>query len=330
MSLPGTVVRRLASLGRNTRPPSNADGSMSLVDHLYELRARLAKSLAAIVLAAIVAYIYFDPIMDFLQGPYCDLPEDVRGSVEGRCDLYVFDVLGQFKLRLKVAFMTGILFASPIWLYQLWAFITPGLHRNERRYALAFVGSSMVLFAAGGLVAYLTMQKGLELLLSIAGDNVTSLLDVSKYLNYVIAMLLVFGVSFEFPLLVIMLNLVGLVTAAKLRGWRRGIIFGVFVFAAIATPSQDPFTMLALAVPMIVLYEGAMVVATLNDRRRAKIAREEGLDDLSDDEASPLDDGPSPLDDGPSPLDDSPSPLDDAPSPIGSPSAVDDGDPPIR
>ena len=304
MPLPGPV-RRLARLGRNDRPPSNADGSMSLVDHLYELRARLAKSLVAVVLAAIVAYIYFDPIMDFLQGPYCDLPADVRGNVEGRCDLYVFDVLGQFKLRLKVAFMTGILIASPVWLYQLWAFITPGLHRNERRYALAFVGSSMVLFALGGFVAYLTMQKGLELLLSIAGDGVTSLLDVSKYLNYVIAMLLVFGVSFEFPLLVIMLNLVGLVSAAKLRGWRRGIIFGVFVFAAIATPSQDPFTMLALALPMIILYEAALVVATVNDRRRAKREREEGLGELDDDEASPLDERPSSLDDDrPSALDD--------------------------
>jgi sec-independent protein translocase protein TatC len=165
--------------------------------------------------------------------------------------------------------------------------VTPGLYAHEKRYATAFVLSSVVLFAMGGALAYITLSKGLHFLLGFANGGIASLLQVNAYLSFVTAMVLVFAISFELPLLVIMLNLVGVLPAARLRAWARGIIFLIFVFAAVATPSQDPFTMSALAIPMVLLYGLSVLIATLHDRR---VAARGPLYDLADDELSSIDD----------------------------------------
>jgi sec-independent protein translocase protein TatC len=262
------------------------DGRMSLGEHLYELRYRVIISSIAVVLTTIVAYVFHTHILHFLTHPYCQLPAKDR-AIQGRCVLVTGGVLEPFTVTLKISLYAGVLAASPIWLYQVWRFITPGLYSHEKRYATAFVAASVFLFAAGASFAYLTLEKGLHFLLGFANGGIASLLQVNAYLSFVTAMVLVFAVSFELPLLVIMLNLVGIVSAARLRAWGRGIIFGIFVFAAVATPSQDPFTMSALAIPMCLLYGVAVVVASLHDRR---VAARGPLYDLPDDQLSPIDD----------------------------------------
>ncbi|MHB8340084.1 MAG: twin-arginine translocase subunit TatC [Mycobacteriales bacterium] len=239
---------------------------MSLVEHLQELRSRLAKALLAIFAGAIVGFIFFHPIFRLLEHPYCRLPQHDR-ALTG-CKLIFTGPLDAFIVRVKVAAIGGVVLASPVWLYQLWGFITPALRRHERRFALSFVLSSLVLFAGGATLAFLTLNKALGFLLSFGGSGLQSLLDINRYLAYVQAMLFIFGVSFELPLVLVMLNLAGVLPAARLRKWRRWAIFLIFAFAAVATPSQDALTMLALAVPMTVLYEAAVVVARIHDRRR--------------------------------------------------------------
>ncbi|HMA47119.1 MAG TPA: twin-arginine translocase subunit TatC [Frankiaceae bacterium] len=284
-SLP--VIRRVASVVRR-RPRTVEDSRMTLTEHLYELRNRLAKALVAFTVATAVCFVFEPHLFDVLKAPYCDLPASKRLGGE-QCSLYFFGVLDAFFIRLKISMIAGGLVSSPVWLYQLWAFVTPGLHRHERRWAASFVVSSVVLFALGGFFAYLTLSKGLQLLLGFGGGGLVSLLDVNRYLSYVVAMLLVFGVSFEFPLLVAMLNLSGVVSTDRLRRWRRPEIFLVFVFAAVITPSQDPFTLIALAVPMCLFYEVAVFVGRVHDRRVARRDTRESFPGLSDDEASPLD-----------------------------------------
>jgi sec-independent protein translocase protein TatC len=262
---------------------------MSLTDHLTELRNRLGKALIALAIASAVCF-YFEPhIFNFLKEPYCRLPAKHRAPTStGNCQLYFFGITDAFFLRFKISMISGAALSAPVWLYQLWSFITPGLHRHERRWALSFVVSSIVLFAAGGFFAYLTLEKGLSLLLGFGGNGLVSVLDGTRYLSYVIAMLMIFGLSFELPLLVLMLNLAGVVTTTKLRSWRRMEIFLVFVFAAVITPSQDPFTLCALAVPMCVFYEVAIIAGRVNDKRKTRRERASPYTDLDDDETSDL------------------------------------------
>lgn len=247
---------------------------MSLMEHLAELRWRLFKAALGIAVGAVLGYVFFPQIFEFLKAPYCALPPETRPNLTGGCNLLAFGPLDQFAVRLKVAMISGVVLSSPIWFYQLWAFITPGLHKHEKRFAWTFVVSATLLFILGAAMAYYTLGKGLEFLLSIAPGTITAL-QVTKYLSYVTAMLLVFGVSFEFPLIVVMLNRIGAVTHAKLTSLRRPIIFGVFVFAAIATPSQDPITMCGMAIPMSLLFEASLVITRFHDRRKAKRERVE-------------------------------------------------------
>lgn len=258
----------LGSGGRQTSAIP-ADGNMPLLAHLQELRRRLIIALLAVLVGLIIGYVAFEPIFHFITRPYCHLPRAHRVGGDS-CSLVTFGVLDPFKLRLQLSLYIGLALASPIWLYELWAFITPGLHRNERRWALSFVTASVGLFAAGAALAYLTLSKGLGFLLGAAGNDITNLVEVNRYLSYVTAMVLVFGVSFEFPLLLLMLNLAGLLTSARMLSWWRPMVFGITVFAAVATPSQDPFTMTALAAPMVLLYFVAVLVARVIDRRRAR------------------------------------------------------------
>ena len=273
---------------------------MSLIAHLTELRNRVAKALLALLVATAVAFWWYDHgLGDFIRAPYCNLPADLRygGDDNGGCGLLVIDVFGGVFIRLKVAFLAGAVLSAPFWLYQLWAFITPGLKRHEKRYGIGFVAVSTLLFALGAVLAYVSLAKGLELLLGLAGDGVIVALTAQDYIGFVLSLLVAFGVSFEVPLIAIALNLVGVLTYEVLRKSRRWIFFLTIVFAAFVTPTQDPFTMLLMAGPMIVLFEVAIQIARIVDKRRAKRADVEHFHDIGDDEASPLDARPTPLDD---------------------------------
>ena len=287
---------------------------MTLIEHLYELRNRLAAALVAVAAMTVVGYIWYGvaffgwpSLGDVLKEPYCSLPMTIRPTFQGQgCTLFGTGALDQFSLRLRVGITAGVVLACPVWFYQFWAFITPGLYVKERRFALVFVVSAAVLFLAGAAMAYWVVQKALYFLLSVSSDVQTTLLSGESYFGLLITLLLIFGVSFELPLLVVMLNRVGLVSYDKLRRWRRGLIFGLFVFAAVATPGGDPISMTALALALTVLFEVSIQLARVNDRRRDRRRAEEGWDSWDPDQASPLDTSPSPVDepdpvDGPSP-----------------------------
>jgi sec-independent protein translocase protein TatC len=273
------------------------EGRMALMEHIRELRYRVFVSFLAIMCGVIVAWIFYQSIFTFMTHPYCRLPAahrlgftagDGPHRTSGPCALIVTGVLDAFLLRLKICTYVGIVFASPVWLWQFWAFITPGLHAKERKGALSFVGASLFLFSLGALFAYISLSNGLRFLLHFAGAGLTPLIQIDRYINFFLAMVFIFGASFEFPLLVVAINFVGLVSYDRLRSLRRVEIFSVFVFAAIVTPSQDPYTMTLLAVPMCVFYEIALLFARWHDRRKAR--REDSpYAGLGDDETSPLD-----------------------------------------
>jgi sec-independent protein translocase protein TatC len=277
-----------------SRPPRAPDGRMSLVDHLRELRSRLLKSVLAIVAAGAVSFAFFNPIWDVLKRPYCQVHQKqslaLIHSVKvcGAGPLVFDNVFDPILWHFKVALIGGLVLASPVWLYQLWAFVTPGLQRKERRYSLAFVGAAVPLFLAGATIAYSVMSTGLQVLLNFAPKDTVSLISIDHYLSYALAMLLIFGLSFDIPLLIVMLNMVGIVSYARLKKHRRLSIFLSFVFAAVATPSGDPFTMLALALPLVVLLEAATQIARVHDRRKARQLPVDPLANLPDDETSPL------------------------------------------
>ncbi|MFD0690351.1 twin-arginine translocase subunit TatC [Actinomadura fibrosa] len=270
---------------KTSRQHADPDGRMPLMEHLRELRNRLIKAILGLVAGALVGWILFDPIWDFLKKPYTRIPAD--HCIGGHCDLVVHGIFDGFFIHLKVALIVGALLSSPIWLYQIWAFVAPGLYQRERRWTYIFLSAAVPLFLAGGALAYLTMDKGLQIFIGLAPGDTTVLVGVQDYLGYAQAMLLIFGLTFELPLFVVMLNIVGVLTHERIRKSRRLLLFGIFLFAAVATPSQDPFTMLALALPTVVLFEIAEVIAFVHDRRRDRAP--DPYAGLSDDEASPLD-----------------------------------------
>jgi sec-independent protein translocase protein TatC len=269
------------TVGRQADP----EGRMPLMDHIRELRNRLIKAILALFVCTIIGWIFFDPVWDFLKEPYCSLQAS-HVLQPDKCTLVINGIFSAFFLKLKIAFIIGLVLSAPVWLYQLWAFVAPGLYQRERRWTYAFLGAAIPLFFVGVALAYLTVDKGLSIFLSFVADDVSALITVDNYLGYVLAMLLVFGLTFELPLFVVILNLAGVLTFERIRKSQRMIIFGVFVFAAVATPSGDPFTMLALALPTLLLFEVATVLAFFNDRRKAR--RPDQYAGLSDDEAAPL------------------------------------------
>ena len=259
-----------------------ADGSMTLIEHIRELRTRLFRACIAIVVGSILGYLVAQRVQDFLMTPYCDF---YRSRNPGQiCSFNTNAPLDQFTLNLKISLYIGLVLAGPVWLYQLWAFIAPGLHRRERRYSYAFAAVATPLFAAGFVLGYILVSRSLQYFLGLNSSiNVTTNLD--GYFEFVTGVMLLFGVGFEFPLIVAMLNFAGVVSARRLLSWWRVAIFLMFLFAALVTPTPDPFNMTILALCMAVLYFAAVGLAFLNDRRRAK---RRAISDIPDDEASPI------------------------------------------
>ena len=285
----------MASVPRNLRRRRhNPEGRMSVLDHMRELRRRLIIMVLIIAAGSVLGWYLYDPIIHFLEHPYCSVAAKHRyGSTGKSCDLVYFGPLDGFTTRLKVSVIAGAVFTGPLWLYQIWAFVTPGLRKNERKYTIVFIVTSTLLFAAGMSLAYLVLNKGLNILLGQAGQGVSALLTVNAYLSFVTLMLIVFGAAFELPLLVVMANLAGVVSAKVLKKSQRIAVFLIFLFAAVATPSTDPFTMCAMALPMVVLFEGAVLFAVFHDRRKARrqaaAAAADQLAGIDDDQPSRID-----------------------------------------
>ncbi len=276
---------------------------MPVMDHLRELRRRIVIILILVAIGAVVGYYLYPHTLSFLRHPYCSVPAKYRANSDGsghatggHCDLVYFGVLDGFTTRLKVAVISGAVFTAPFWLYQVWAFVTPGLRKNERRYTLSFIAASTLLFAAGVSLAYLVLSKGLKVLLSQAGFGTQALLTAPQYISFVTLMLVVFGAAFEVPLLVVMANFAGVLPARVLKRSQRVAIFLIFLFAAVATPSTDPFTMCAMAIPMVLLFEAAVLVATVHDRRKARRKAEAKAARSELAAADPDDDVPSTID----------------------------------
>src|SRR5579875_3130827 len=261
----------MASVPRNLRRRKhNPEGRMSVLDHMRELRRRLIWIVLIVAAGAVLGWYLYNPIIHFLEHPYCSVNATHRFGNKHNCDLIFFGPLDGFTTRLKVSVIAGAVFTGPLWLYQIWAYITPGLRKNERKYTILFIITSTLLFAAGMTLAYLVLSKGLNILLGQSGTGVTALLTVNAYLSFVTLMLVVFGAAFELPLLVVMANLAGVLSAKVLKKSQRIGVFLIFLFAAVATPSTDPFTMCAMALPMVLLFEGSVLFAVIHDRRKAR------------------------------------------------------------
>lgn len=279
---------------------------MPLAEHLRELRNRLFKSMVAIILVTVVAAFFYKDLIDFLVNPVLDsvgcgasLSEIAEKTTkdEACAHMTMNGLLTPFTLALKVSLVAGVVLASPIWLYQLWAFLAPGLHANEKKYTLAFVGAGFPLFIGGGFFAYKILPTTAEVLIGFTPQNVDNLLPLDDYLDLVVRMVVVFGLSFEMPLLLVLLNMGGVIPGRKMAGWWRGMIMGIVVFAAVATPSTDPLSMMALAGPIVILYFIAVGVSLANDWRRRRRRAADPDANLDDDEASSLDLTPEPVGD---------------------------------
>ncbi|WP_460774781.1 twin-arginine translocase subunit TatC [Nocardiopsis nanhaiensis] len=264
---------------------------MPLMDHLRELRNRLAKVMIILGLGAVVGFIFYDQVWDFLTEPYCSLPASqvVDG---GGCSLIVTGPFDAFFVAFKVWLLVGALVTGPFWLYQLWAFVAPALHGREKKYAYIFAPLAGILFVVGSGLAYTITALALQMLFGFLPDEADPFLTIGEYLNYMLIMMVMFGLGFVLPLLVVLLNIVGVLSHAAIAKWRRVIIFCAFLIAGIVTPAE-PVSMLALAVPLVVLFEIAELFCFFNDRRKK---RKDPTSDLDDDEISEIDDQPSTLD----------------------------------
>jgi sec-independent protein translocase protein TatC len=248
-------------------PMSAEPDRMSLIEHLTELRDRLIKVVLAVVIGMVVAFILYPQIFDFLLAPYKDIA--TSGNTVGDGKLLILDPLEGFAVRMKLAAYGGIGLAMPVILWQIWQFVTPGLYPHERRYAVPFVASALGLFVLGAGLAYYTLPRALQFLVQIGGDDLITAFAPGKYFTLITYMMLAFGIGFEFPILLIFLQMAGVVGVRQLRQLRRYAIVGICVLVAVITPSGDPFSMLMLSVPMVVFYEVSIIVGRIIERRRA-------------------------------------------------------------
>jgi sec-independent protein translocase protein TatC len=222
---------------------------MTLVEHLGELRSRIVKAVLALAVGSMIGFTLSNQALRFLVDPYCE------AQAGKSCQLVVIDPLEGFSTRIKLAVFIGFVIAAPVILWQIWRFVTPGLHKNEKRYAIPFIVCSILLFVAGATVAVTTFPKALDFLIAVGGPDLVPLFSPSKYLRLYMLVVLAFGISFEFPILLTFLQLARILKSEQLKKWRRGAIISIVVFAAVITPSQDPITLLAMAGPMYLFYE---------------------------------------------------------------------------
>ncbi|MEP9365100.1 twin-arginine translocase subunit TatC [Nocardioides sp. CN2-186] len=264
--------------------PIGADGRMALSDHFRELRARLLRSVLVLVVAFCIALFFYDQLLELILVPYNKAVDQL--DPETRSEAVLNGVAAGLLLQLKLCGVAALVASSPYWLYQIWAFIVPGLHPSEKKWTRIFAAVAGPLFIVGVAVGYYVLPKGIAVLIGFTPVDVTNLVEFTEFFSFISRMLLVFGISFEIPLFVIMLNLAGVVKGKQIARYRPWIIFGTFVFAAVATPSTDPFSMLFLAIPMLVLFLVAEVIARSVDKARGRDAG--STDQWSDDEVSPL------------------------------------------
>jgi sec-independent protein translocase protein TatC len=257
-------------LPRRTRTSDQRTGTMSLMDHLEELRKRLVVVLIALAVTSVPAWFLYEPIKTLLEQPYCDFlaQNPSFNPFPGECNLYFSGVIDAFAIKIRLVLYLGLVIALPVVLYQLWMFIVPGLTDKERRYAIPFITSSLLLFAAGAVFAYLALPRGLDFLLGFAGEGVVPILYFDRYVSFVVLVILAFGLSFLLPVLLVFLQMVGVLTPQTLGAWRRWAILAIVVFAAVITPTGDPMTLAALAVPMYVFYEAAIIIGRIMRRGR--------------------------------------------------------------
>jgi sec-independent protein translocase protein TatC len=249
-------------LPRRRRSDEERTGSMTLIEHLEELRYRLIVSMYAIAVGAVGGWFLFDPFKNLAGNPYCDwvqgLPKDQRPPAG--CNLVFTGLLDGMLVKLKVVAFLGLAIALPVVLYQLWAFIVPALTAKEKKYSIPFIICSVLLFAMGAVFAFVTLPRALNFLLGFAGEGVVPLISFGSYLSFVVLVALAFGASFLFPVVLVFLELVGVLSSRSLRNVRRWAILAIAIFAAVITPSSDPYTMLAMMLPMVVFYEAAIII----------------------------------------------------------------------
>ncbi|WP_241562611.1 twin-arginine translocase subunit TatC [Streptomyces hoynatensis] len=261
---------------------------MPLTEHLRELRNRLGISVAAVLAVTIVAMFFAKDIMDFLtdQVPRCSNEDIANNTAENCALLQQHGLTSPFATYFRVSLLAGLIAASPVWLYQVWAFIAPGLHRNEKKYTRAVVSVGVPLFCAGVYFAYWLLPRATKMLLSFTADNATNVVTVEQVLDMTVRLALAFGLSFELPLVLVLLNFGGVVTGRRMLSWWRWMVVGIAVFAAAITPT-DLMSMIALQIPVTGLYFIACGISVVHDYRKGRSAAREP--ELSDDEASPLD-----------------------------------------
>lgn len=282
------------------KPVKSADGAMSLMEHLHELRRRLFFAVLGLLGGVIVGFVWFyhgipaiglDPLGEILKAPYCYVKVPPRVQLNPKdpsdCSFLATTAFSALQITLKSALMAGAVLSSPVWLLQLWGFVTPALYAKEKRYTRIFVCAAAVLMFAGAALAYWVIHEALQVLLGFAGDVANAALDPNAYYSFLIGMLLIFGISFLLPLLLIMLNLIGVVKGKKLAEVRRFAYFGLVVFTGLVVPGNDPLTMLALAVSLCLLYEFSVQFSKIHDKRKDKRLAAESFTDLDDDTASP-------------------------------------------
>jgi sec-independent protein translocase protein TatC len=259
---------------------------MSLIEHLRELRNRLFKASLAIVIGTVLAWGFYPQIFEVLSQPVNEIVE--KAQENGRdVRLVLGGVADAFILQIKVSVVTSMLLTSPIWLYQLWRFITPGLYRKEKLRAYLFVSVAVPLFVSGAVLAYIFLPIGLNILFGFTPLGVGNYVPVDRYLSFFLRMVLVFGISFLAPLFIVMLNIFDVLEAKAITSRWRVVVLSVFAFAAVATPTGDPVNMTLLAAPVLLLISIATFIAWLNDKRRARKRKDDPVLGLSDDEASP-------------------------------------------
>lgn len=249
--------------GASSAPTDGELGKMTLFEHLAELRRRLIISFAAIALGTFVAWFFYDDAIRFMLHPYHAFLLHHRAKDVSNGNLVTNGPLEGFTTRLKVCAYGGIALASPVVFWQLWRFITPGLYKNEKRYIVPFVAAAVVLFSGGVATAVAVFPKALTWLIDVSGTGVVPLFSPTRYFTLYVAMCLIFGLVFMYPLVVVFLEIVGIVPSSTWRRWRRPAIVVICLVAAVITPSSDPFSFIAMAVPMLIFYEASIVVGRL-------------------------------------------------------------------